>query len=272
LRHRRLSFAFGLALASTALLAVAPAAPGATKIVGVDSVNTMLQDVPQNGIELGKPDAPVTLVEFVEPQCPGCGLWSRNELPGVISRYVRLGKIRLEYRGVSFLGSDSPGLLALAHAAGEQNKLWNVVELEYANQGSEGSGYADQVYLAAIAKAVPGLDVKKAFSLTSSNKVTARIAQAKALFEQYGINQTPSLVIGKTGDEQNMTVMANMYGQGLYSSIDDALAGNPVPAKSGGLPVWAIVLIVMAGTAALGGVIAALARRSKWPPAPPPAS
>ncbi len=272
MRHRRLSFAFGLALASTALLVATPAAPGATKIVGAASVNKMLRGIPQQGIELGKTDAAVTLVAFVEPQCPGCGIWSRDELPGVISRYVRPGKIRIEYRGLSFVGSDSDGLLALAQAAGEQNKLWNVAELEYANQGSENSGYADRAYLEAIAKAVPGLDVKKAFAFMSSSKVAARIAQARALFDQYGLNQSPSFLIGKTGDEQNMTVMANTSGQGLYSSVDDALAGNPVPAKSSGLPAWAIVLIVIAGTALLGSVIATVARLSKRPSATPPAS
>jgi len=272
LRQKRLSFALGAALVFAALFVAAGSAPGATDIVGATSVNTMLQGIPQRGIELGKPDAPVTLVEFVEPQCPGCGLWARDELPGVISRYVRPGKIRIEYRGLSFIGPDSNGLLTLAQAAGEQNKLWNVVELEYANQGAENSGYADQAYLTAIAKAVPGLDVLRAFAIANiSSRVKPRIEQAKALSQQYGINSTPSFLIGKTTDEQNMTVMANTSGQGLYSGIDAALAGRPVPAKSAGFPAWAIVLIAMAGAAALSGAISVAVRLTRRPPAPPPA-
>ncbi|HEY4976393.1 MAG TPA: thioredoxin domain-containing protein [Gaiellaceae bacterium] len=272
LKYKGLSFALVALLAFSALLAAAQAAPGATKIVGAASVDKMLQGIPQQGIVLGKPDAPITMIEFVEPQCPGCGEWARTELPGVTARYVRLGKIKLEYRGISFLGSDSKGLLTLAQAAGEQNKLWNVVELEYQNQGSEGSGYADQAYLEAIAKAVPGLNAAKALALTGSSKVAARIDEAQALSEQYQIRETPSFAIGKTGHEQNMTVMAKVWGQGLYSSIDDALAGKPVPAKSAGLPAWAIVLIVMAGVAVLSGAIAVLARRSERRHAPPPAA
>ncbi len=272
MRHRRLAFTLGVSLIFAALLVAAEAAPAAGKIVGAAAANKLLQGIPQQGIELGKPDAPVTMVEIAEPQCPFCGAWSRDEFPGVVSRYVRNGKIRIEYRGLSFISSDSNGMLALAQAAGEQNKLWNAVELENMNQGAEGSGYADRAYLTAIAEAVPGLDVKKAFALMSSSKVTARIAQAKALSERYGINQTPSFLIGKTGDEQNMTVMASTSGQGLYSSIDDALAGNPVPAKSPGLPVWAIVLIVMAGTAVLGGVITVAVRLSERHFTPPPAA
>jgi protein-disulfide isomerase len=265
LRRKRLSLTLAAALVFAALLAAAAA--GATRIVGAGSVNSMLSGIPQQGIELGKPSAPVTLVEFVEPQCPACGMWARSELPGVISRYVRSGKVRLEYRGLSFISSDSTGLLTLVQAAGEQNKLWNVAELEYANQGAEGSGYATQAYLTAIAKAVPGLDVNKAFALTGSSKVASRIEQAKAFAQQYRINSTPSLAIGKTGDEQNLTVMANTSGQGLYNAIDDALAGNPVAAKSGGFPAWAIVLLIMAGVAALSGAINLAVRLSKRPPA-----
>ncbi|MHB8060494.1 MAG: DsbA family protein [Gaiellaceae bacterium] len=267
----RVTLATCALLVLAAFLLAAGAAPGASGIVGAASVNKMLRGVPQQGIELGKPNAPVTLVEIVEPQCPGCAIWARDELPGVISRYVRGGKVRIEYRGISFLGSDSDNLLALAQAAGEQSKLWSFVELAYANQGAEGSGYADRAYLTAIAGAVPGLDVNKAFAGMSSGKVAARIARAQALSDQYGIKGTPSLLIGKTGDEKNMTVMADMYGQSLYASIDAALAGKPVSARSAGLPAWAMVLIIMAGTAALGGVIAALARLSERRSAPPPA-
>jgi protein-disulfide isomerase len=272
LRPKKLSLALCAALGFATLLVAAQTAPGAAKIAGSGSINKMLQGIPQQGIVLGKPDAPITLIEFVEPQCPGCGEWARTELPGVIKRYVRTGKIKLEYRGLSFIGSDSKGLLTLAQAAGEQNKLWYAVELEYLTQGKEGSGYADQVYLNQVAKAVPGLDIAKAFALTNSSKVLARINEAQALSKKYQINETPSFVIGKTGERQNMTVMANGWGQGLYSSIDDALAGKPVAAKSPGVPAWAIVLIVMAGVAVLSGAIAVLVRRSERHSAPPPAA
>lgn len=269
MRHLRRSLALGVALLAAALLVTAGAAPGATEITGADSVNAMLQGIQQQGIGLGKPDAPVTLVEIVEPQCPGCATWARDELPGVISRYVRPGKIRIEYRGISFIGGDSDSLLSIAQAAAEQNKLWNVVELEYKNQGSENSGYADKAYLAAIVSAVPGLD-PDALAAVSSSKISARINQAQALSDHYQINSTPSFLIGRTGDEKNMTVMANIYGKDLYRSIDDALAGKPVKARSKGLPTWAIVLLVMAGAAVLWGAIGVAAKRSERRLAPPP--
>jgi protein-disulfide isomerase len=252
-RQKGLSFALTAALGIAALLLAAETASGAPKIAGAAAVEAMLQGIPQQGIELGKPSAPVTLIEIVEPQCPGCELWSRTQLPGVISRYVRTGKIRIEYRGLSFLGPDSSGLLQLAQAA-------------------EGSGYATHAYLTAIAKAVPGLDLSRAFAQTTSGAVAARIEQARTFAQQYGINSTPTLAIRKTGDDKNVTVMANTSGQGLYDAINDALAGKPVPAKSKGFPAWAIVLVIIAGTAALSGAISLAVRLSKRSSAPPPAA
>jgi protein-disulfide isomerase len=254
-------------LAVSALFVATSAAPGATRLVGVAGVNKMLQGVPQHGIELGKPNAPVTLVEFVEPQCPGCGLWARDQLPGVIARYVRSGKVRLEYRGLSFISADSTNLLELAQAAGEQNKLWNVVELGYANQGQESSGYIDQAYLAAIAKAVPGLDAKKAFAQVRSSKIKASIAKADALSKQYKINLTPSLAIGRTGSTKKMTVMAKTNGQGLYDSIDAALAGKPIAARKSGFPAWAIALIAMAVAFVISSAIGLISRSRRHPSA-----
>ena len=267
MRHARLLLTLGPALASSVLLVVVPAAPGATRIVGAVGVNKMLRGIPQQGIALGKPSAPVTLVEFVEPQCPGCGIWARNELPGVIKRYVRSGKIRIEYRGLSFIGTDSNGLLTLVQAAGEQKKLWNVAELEYANQGAENSGYATHAYLTAIAKAVPGLNANKALALTSSGAVAARIEQARVFAQQSGVNQTPTLAIRKTGDDKNLTVLASTSSQGVNSAINAALAGKPVPARSSDFPAWAIVLLIMAGVAALSGAISIAVRLTKRPPA-----
>ena len=40
--------------------------------------------VPQAGLVLGDPDAPVTLVEYADLQCPYCAAWARSTLPVLI--------------------------------------------------------------------------------------------------------------------------------------------------------------------------------------------
>ena len=179
--------------------------PSASNIQ-VDSINDMLSGIPQKGIELGSPNAKLTMVEFADPQCPYCGDLARNAFPSLVQNYVRTGKFRIEYAGLAFARStDSTRLLRLAQAAGLQNKLWNVVELEYENQGTENSGYATDPFLKAIAKAVPGLDANKALATWNTSAVAPMIDAAQALAEKRFGNDisTPSFLLGLDGLETN---------------------------------------------------------------------
>jgi protein-disulfide isomerase len=60
-------------------------------------------------------------------------------LPVLIHDYVREGKLRIVFRGLTFIGPDSEKALRAALAAGEQNRLWHVVDLFYRHQGPENS-------------------------------------------------------------------------------------------------------------------------------------
>ena len=104
-------------------------------------------------------DAPVTLVEYADLQCPYCAQWASTALPHLVRNYVGTGKLRIEFRGLAFIGPDSDEALRAALAAGRQDRLWNVVELLYANQSPENSGWASEELIHRIANSVvPGLD------------------------------------------------------------------------------------------------------------------
>ena len=68
---------------------------------------SMLAGIPQRGNVLGRQDAPVTLVEFADLQCPYCATWSNTAFPELVRDYVRPGKVRIVFAGLSFLGPDS---------------------------------------------------------------------------------------------------------------------------------------------------------------------
>src|SRR4051794_37706509 len=68
---------------------------------------SLLAGIPQDGTTLGKADAPVTIVEFADPQCPFCKQFASDELPAVIRDQVRTGKAKLQLQMLTFLGPDS---------------------------------------------------------------------------------------------------------------------------------------------------------------------
>ena len=119
-------------------------------VSGSDTV-ALLAGIPQQGSALGRKDAPVTLAEFADLQCPFCGEWSRSAFPEIVRDYVRPGKVRMDFRGLKFIGPDSEEALRFAYAAGLQGKLWHAVDLLYANQGEENSGWVTDEFLASVA-------------------------------------------------------------------------------------------------------------------------
>jgi protein-disulfide isomerase len=175
--------------------------PAAGAVHGVEATEALLQSIPQNGNVLGKPDAPVTIVEYADYQCPYCARWALDTLPAIVDEYVRPGKVRIVFQGIAILGEDSVTALQTAVSAGTQNKLWNVAELLFHNQGTENSGWVTDDLLRDIGASVPGLDVDAMMDDRESAEVAAAMAEAQGAAQAAGVSGTPSFEIGKTGGE-----------------------------------------------------------------------
>lgn len=168
------------------------------ELAGAAETASLLRGIPQDGIALGAPDAPVTLVEYADLQCPYCAQWARSTFPAVVDEYVRGGRVRLVFRGLAFIGPESDVALRAALAAGRQQRLWNVVHLLYANQGSENAGWVTDDLLADVGSAV-GLDAAQMLAERRSQVVERELASAQRAADAAGIRGTPSFAAGPTG-------------------------------------------------------------------------
>ena len=148
---------------------------------------------------LGDPDAPVTLVEYADFQCPYCARWALETFPALVREYVRPGKVKVVFNGVAIVGPDSVPPLKSAFAAGEQDRLWNFAELLFHNQGAENSGWITDDLLRSLGEAVPGLDVEKMLDGRETPKVVEALSAAQEAAAAAGIRSTPSFEIGRTG-------------------------------------------------------------------------
>src|SRR5215213_761101 len=54
----------------------------------------LLAGIPQSSTLLGRPTAPVTLVEYADLQCPFCREFATETVPVLVREYVRTGKVR----------------------------------------------------------------------------------------------------------------------------------------------------------------------------------
>jgi protein-disulfide isomerase len=179
---------------------LAPESPEARAAAG--RVSSLLQGIPQSGNVLGRPGAPVKLQYYADLQCPVCRSFTAGALPSIIRRWVRGGKLEIEYRSLETATRepevfDEQQIAALA--AGRQGRMWNFVETFYQEQQEEDTGYVTEDYLQGIARQVPGLDLarwsadRKDFGFSESLAIDAQTANAATL------NGTPAFLIQRAG-------------------------------------------------------------------------
>jgi protein-disulfide isomerase len=193
LRRRAWRQLLGTALAALAIVAVMVAVGnarrphhGSASQAAAAESSARLDGIPQHGIALGSPDAPVTIVELADMQCPFCAQFEREDLPGIIDRYVRTGKVRIELRLLAFLGEDSVKGARAAASAAARNRLWQFADRFFLLQGEENTGYVTEDFLRRIDPATVGADPAAG---------DRAIAAAQAEAQRAGVQSTPSFVI-----------------------------------------------------------------------------
>jgi protein-disulfide isomerase len=182
---------------------VAPHSTAANETV--KAVNTVLDGIPQSGNVLGDPNAPVTLQYFGDLECPICKEFTLGALPSIIQRWVRTGKVKIEYRSMETATREPETFKTqqiAAYAAGRQNKAWNFIETFYHEQlpeEEEDAGAVTENYIQGIAQQVPGLDLAKWTSDRSDPALANEVEADKQAASNEGFTGTPSFLIGHTG-------------------------------------------------------------------------
>ncbi len=180
-----------------------------------------LDEIPQDGIVLGSPTASVTIIEYADLQCPACRAFAESVLPTVIDQYVRPGDVKAEFRGIGFIGPDSERALRFVQAAGLQDRLWQLQEGFYRNQGGENSGWVTDELVRRLAGEISGLDVERLFVDAEGAEVDALLRQAASLAEQDEITGTPSVFV-QAGVEKPVRV-ERPSATDVAVALDDAL-------------------------------------------------
>jgi protein-disulfide isomerase len=191
---------------------------------GTAQANTLFTGIPQEGNVLGDKDAPVTIEEYVDLQCPFCKRFSSDGLPDVVNDYVKTGQAKLVLRTLTFIGADSERGARVAWAAAAQGKMFQFVENFYANQGEENTGYADEAFLKKIAEGVTGLDAQKALDGRDSASVSSSIQASQTAANKANIASTPTFLVGPTDGELSKIDTRTLTVDDFREPVKEALA------------------------------------------------
>lgn len=170
------------------LLAQHPAQPQPPRPANVMS-KVSVADNPS----LGKPDAPVVVVEFSDYQCPFCQRFVQTTLPALKADYIETGKVRYVFRDfpIASIHPQARKAAEAAHCAGDQGKYWEMHTRLFQNQRALGvvqlKGYAREM----------GLNLASFEMCLDENKYVQKVDKNIADGGAAGISGTPSFFVGK---------------------------------------------------------------------------
>ena len=145
---------------------------------------------------MGSKDAPVTIVEFTDYQCPFCLRFTNNTFPGLKRKYIDTGKVR--WVGLNLplaFHKDATRAAQAAHCAGEQGKFWEMREVLFQNPQK-----LNVTFLPAHA-ATLDLDIEAFNSCLQSTRHLDAIAQEAKDAKAARLTGTPGFIIGKSTDD-----------------------------------------------------------------------
>lgn len=170
---------------------------------------------------LGKADAPITLVEFTDYQCPYCKRHATGTLPQIVKDYVETGKVRYVLRDFP-LKQIHPNAAKLSEAvlcAGEQGKAWEMHDHIFnANKAPDPGKMSKDV------KAL-GLDAKAFDACMRADKYAAQVDASIAEGGKLGITGTPGFFLGKTdaNDPEKITAIEKIVGAQPFAKFKEAI-------------------------------------------------
>jgi protein-disulfide isomerase len=219
--------AFAIAIgAAVALVAAALLLRSDDEAAAPNPVPTVdLAGIPQDGAFLGANSATVTLIEYADLQCPFCRAYAEQVFPALVDEYVRPGRVRAELRGLAFIGSDSEKALRFVLAAGLQDRLWQVQEALYRNQGGENEGWVTDDLVRDLAEDIEGLDVDRMFEDASGEEVQALMDESASEAQAGGVSGTPTFFV-QIGDQEPYRLEITALDPSAFGpALEDALGG-----------------------------------------------
>lgn len=138
----------------------------------------------------GDPDAPITIVEFSDYECPFCTRFYDDTLGLIEENYIDTGKVKFVYR--DFPLSFHPNAQKAAEAAecaGEQDRYYEMHDLIFENGATVGvtgfKQFAEEI----------GLDTEEFNECLDSGAMSSEVRDDFAVGSQLGVSGTPAFFI-----------------------------------------------------------------------------
>ena len=138
----------------------------------------------------GDKNAPITMIEFSDFECPFCGRWFQQTYPAIDEKYVKTGKVKLVYRDFPLnFHTQAQKAAEASECADEQGKFWPMHDKLF-NEGVQGGVEGFKKYAKDL-----GLDTGKFNKCLDSGQMAPEVRKDLADGGRYGVSGTPGFFI-----------------------------------------------------------------------------
>ncbi len=171
-----------------------------------------VMELASNDVILGNKNAPVTLIEYGDYQCPYCAMFQQQIEPALNIAYIQTGKVRMIFREMSFVGAESQTAAEASYCANDQGKFWDYHDLIYKtklndyenNAGKENDGALSENVLLGLADQLK-LNHAQFAQCLDGKKYADAISSDNQAAQSFGVNSTPTVFIN--GKEMSAGVL-----------------------------------------------------------------
>jgi protein-disulfide isomerase len=186
-------------------------------------ISNLTTSVIPGATALGKPDAPINIVEFGDYQCPFCARFNAETKDALVSKYVDTGIVRFGFKDlvINDLPKDRLSTLGAeaSYCAADQDKYWDYHDEVYRNSRGENTGWVSKESLITFAKNVNMTDISEFTNCLDSHKYSKLVAENDLFAKGLGLASTPTFLILK----DNSTRIAAIEGAQPMKVFDDVI-------------------------------------------------
>jgi protein-disulfide isomerase len=157
---------------------------------------TVVETDQETAAVLGEPNAPVTIVDFSDFQCPFCRRHFEQTLPQIVKTYVETGQVRYVFKDFPLYAIHPQAQKAAeaAECAGEQGQYWLMHDRIFRGQ-DEWSQQTDPVPVLKGYAAELELDTGQFDACLDSSRFAAEVQADVAEGSTAGVDSTPTFFI-----------------------------------------------------------------------------
>jgi len=196
------------------------------EVAGLDDMETLVAKA--QGVSKGDPDAPITIAEFADYQCPSCGAFGLSVKPQIERLYVETGKARFVYYDFPLPSLHPHAFLAsrAGRCANDQGRFWEFQNVIFRNQSTWAS--RSNVEDDFVDYAVQAGADEDTFEKCLKSDMHADVVSANMrLGYELGIDGTPTVLVSM-GRGMARRLMSFDF-ESIQEVVEDLLAESATP-------------------------------------------